>query len=95
MTNPYRIDPEAMKQKSTLAQEKKLVTLQDDSDHPPPTIGTASWMSILGGPALGQPSSRHTTFQHDDAPFLFSGRFWLGVGFVGFVLYIIKAALFR
>lgn len=95
MTNPYQIDPEAMKGKSTLAQEEKLVTLQDDSTQPPPTIGTPSWMSILGGPALGQPSSHHTTFQHGEAPFLFSGRFWLMVGFVGFVLYIIKAALFR
>jgi hypothetical protein len=95
MTHPYQIDPEAMKRRSTLAQEEKLVTLQDDSTHPPPTIATPSWMSIIGGPALGQPSSRHTTFQHDEVPFLFSGRFWLAVGFVGFVLYIIKAALFR
>jgi len=95
MTNPYQIDPEALKRKSILAQEEKLVTLQDDSAQPPPTIGTPSWMSILGGPALGQPGSRHTTFQHDEVPFLFSGRFWLIAGFVSFVLYIIKVALFR
>ena len=95
MTNPYQIDPEAMKRKSTLVQEEKLVTLRDDSTQPPPTIGTPSWMSILGGPALGQPGSRHTTFQHQERLFLFSARFWLLVGFVGFLLYIIKAALFR
>jgi len=95
MANPYKMDPEALKRRGALAQEEKLVTLQDDSTQPPPTIGTPSWMSILGGPALGQPGSRHTTFQHDETPFLFSGRFWLVVGFVGFVLYIIKAVLFR
>jgi len=95
MTNPYQLDPEAMKRKSTLVQEEKLVTLKDDSTQPPPTIGTPSWMSILGGPALGQPSSSHTTFQHRQGSFLFSARFWLMVGFVGFLLYIIKAALFR
>lgn len=95
MTNPYQLDPEAMKRKSTLVQEEKLVTLRNDSTQPPPTIGTPSWMGILGGPALGQPGSRHTTFQHTEASFLFSSRFWLIAAFAGFVLYIIKAALFR
>lgn len=95
MTDPYQLDPEGMKRKSTMVQEEKLVTLRDDSTQPPPTIGTPSWMSILGGPALGQPSSRHTTFQHGQGSFLFSARFWLVVGFAGFALYIIKTTLFR
>jgi hypothetical protein len=94
MTNPYQLDPDALKRRATQAQEEKLITVQDDSTQPPPTIGTPSWMSIIGGPAMGQPSSRHTTFQHAERRFLFSGRFWLLAGFVGFVLYIAITALF-
>lgn len=55
MTDLYKIDPEAMKARTRQASEEHLVTLQDDSTKPPPTIGTAPWQGIIFGPAFGQP----------------------------------------
>lgn len=71
MASPYKVDPN---RKTGQLQEEHLVTLKDDSTKPPPTVGTPSWMAILGGPALGQPGGRS-----DEAAdrFLFSARFWL------------------
>jgi len=93
MSSPHPIDPKLLKRRTAQSQEEKLVTLKDDSTHPPPTIGTPSWMSILGGPALGQPASGQRTFDHATEPFLFSGRFWLLILFAGFALYLLKTAL--
>lgn len=55
--NPYRIDPKRNRARVREAAEHRVVTLQDESTKPPPTIGTAPWQGILFGPAFGQPST--------------------------------------
>jgi len=61
MNDPYKLDPKALRAKTRQASEEHLVTLQDDSSKPPPTIGTAPWQGIIFGPAFGQPSAQLET----------------------------------
>jgi len=60
MGDPYRIDPRRMRAQEREASERQVITLQDDSAKPPPTVGTAPWQAILFGPALGQPSGEES-----------------------------------
>jgi hypothetical protein len=90
MENPYTPDPKRLKQQTAQVQEQQLIALQDDSTKPPPTIATPSWMSIIGSPFLGQPSSSYKTFDHRPGRFTFSPMFWLiifGLGCMAFVVY--------
>ena len=74
-------------------QEEKLVALKDDTTAPPPTIGTPSWMGILGGPALGQPASRFETYAHGGRPARLLARAWLLLLLGGFLLWILVRSL--
>ena len=65
MVNLYQIDPKALKARTREAQEQLLITLQDDSTRPPPTLGTPPWQGSIFGPWLGQPASRLETFEHE------------------------------
>ena len=92
MENPYKIKRPSDVNTGQL-QEKELVTIKDDSTKPPPTVGTPSWMSIIMGPAVGQPGSDMETFEHSESSrgrFMFSLRFWLlliVVAVIGFFVY--------
>jgi hypothetical protein len=88
MSNPYRLDPESLKAKQKEKQEQKLITLQDDSAKPPPTIGTSAFQSILFGPGAGQPS-RDSTQQRTS----WGKKLLLVTVFVGLVLLVLKAFL--
>ena len=56
MPDTQQIDPKELIKKARQASERQVITLQEDSRRPPPTIGMAPWQSILFGPASGQPS---------------------------------------
>ena len=74
-------------------QEEHLITLQDDTTRPPPTIGTPSWMSIIGGPSLGQPSGNTSSLDHSPATSRFWSWLWLILLF-GFLVAIFVRAIF-
>jgi hypothetical protein len=63
MDNPYKIKNPSDAHPGQL-QEEQLISLKDDSIKPPPTVGTPSYMSIIMGPAVGQPGSDVNTFEH-------------------------------
>jgi hypothetical protein len=88
MSNPYRLDPEALRAKQKEKLEQKFVTLQDDSAKPPPTIGTSAFQSILFGPTAGQPS-RDSSSQRSS----WTKRLFLGAVFLGLAGLMVRAFL--
>lgn len=87
--------PEARPPLRNKIQEEHLIAVKDDSTGIPPSIGTPSWMGILGGPSLGQPASRFTTFQHRSAPVLLSPWLWVTLAVGGFLAYTLFVSLFQ
>jgi hypothetical protein len=57
MSNPYSIDPDALRQKQRTAREEQHIALRDDNTRLPPSVGTSAFQNIIFGPAAGQPSS--------------------------------------
>lgn len=55
MSDPYRIDPKTFEQRRRTVQEEQMVTLRDDNVRLPPTVGPNLTMSLILGPAVGQP----------------------------------------
>lgn len=84
MGDPYRIDPAQLKAREREASQLHVVTLQDDSAKPPPTVGTAPWQGILFGPAVGQPSGEESRV----SPWV--GRILLALAAVALVAGIVR-----
>jgi len=93
MENPYKIKRPSDVDTGQL-QEKELITIKDDSVKLPPTVGTPSWMSIMMGPAVGQPGNDIKTFEHSESTkrrYWFPLRFWLLIIVVAIIGYFAYA----
>lgn len=89
MGNPYKIDPEAFREKRKTAKQEYLISLQDDSAHPPPTVNSSSFQGIFFGPAAGQPSKANDDTQTGWGKVLGKIFFWT------WVLLVVIGAIYR